>query len=183
MSSKLWLVRHAQPLVAQGVCYGATDVAAHAQATWEAAQALSKQLPRGITVLSSPLQRCSQLAGTLLELRPDLPFSHDARLVEFDFGLWEGQRWDEIPQPAWDDWTADFGNHRFGGKDSVNAILARVGAAWDAWRATGQDAVWITHAGVVRAVTLLADGRRTVDKASDWPSKPLPFGEWRVLEV
>jgi len=25
---KLWLVRHAQPLIPLGVCYGATDVAA-----------------------------------------------------------------------------------------------------------------------------------------------------------
>lgn len=180
---KLWLVRHAQPLVAQGVCYGASDVAAHAQATWEAAQALSGMLPRGLPVFASPLQRCTQLADTLLELRPDLPFTQDERLVELDFGLWENQRWDAIPQNAWDDWMADFGNHRFGGKESVNALMARVAAAWDAWRAQGHDAVWITHAGVVRAVSLLVQGQRTVERSEQWPSKPLPFGEWVELEV
>ena len=179
---KLWLVRHAQPLVLQGVCYGATDVDAHAQATWEAAQTLSQVLPQGVPVMASPLQRCTQLASVLHELRPDLPFTPDPRLVELDFGLWEGQRWDEIPQNAWDDWMADFGAHRFGGKESVNELLGRVVQAWDAWRQQQADAVWITHAGVIRAASLLVQHKRSVQQSSDWPSRALPFGECLVLD-
>lgn len=102
--------------------------------------------------------------------------------MELDFGLWENQRWDAIPQDAWDDWMADFGDHRFGGKESVNALLSRVGQAWDAWRECGQDAVWITHAGVVRAAGLLAQGQRTVERSAQWPTKALPFGAWVVVE-
>ena len=41
---RLWLVRHAQPLVAPGVCYGATDMPADVDATSQAAQALVDRL-------------------------------------------------------------------------------------------------------------------------------------------
>ncbi len=75
---------------------------------------------------------------------------------------------------------ADFGNHRFGGKESVNALMARVAAAWDAWRGSGQDAVWITHAGVVRAVSLLVQGQRTVERSSSGPASRCRLGSgWR----
>ena len=41
---KIWLVRHAQPLVEAGVCYGASDVAADRAATQDAAQRLAEAL-------------------------------------------------------------------------------------------------------------------------------------------
>jgi len=94
---KLWLARHAQPLIAPGICYGATDVPADAQTTLDAAQTLSRALPFGLLVSVSPLQRCELLKHSLQALRPDLVFKSDARLVEMNFGTWEGQRWDAIP--------------------------------------------------------------------------------------
>ena len=86
----LWLVRHAQPLIDAGVCYGATDVAADAHATAIAAQALANALPSRLTVWTSPLQRCEQLAQAVIGLRPDLSYEIDTRLLEMDFGVWEG---------------------------------------------------------------------------------------------
>ena len=47
---KLWLVRHAQPCVAAGVCYGALDVAAEPEATQSAALVLAKHLPTATAV-------------------------------------------------------------------------------------------------------------------------------------
>ena len=49
---KVWLVRHAQPLIAPGICYGATNMPAESQATLEAAQALARTLPPGIRVVA-----------------------------------------------------------------------------------------------------------------------------------
>jgi alpha-ribazole phosphatase len=69
---KLWLVRHAQPLVASGVCYGATDLAADPQATLQAAQVLALTLPKGAAVSSYPLQRYELLTHILRGLRLDL---------------------------------------------------------------------------------------------------------------
>ena len=175
---KLWLVRHAQPLIEPGVCYGATDVVADAQLTLEAAQALARILPQGVPIVSSPLQRCERLAQCLRGLRPDLAYKKDVRLMEMDFGCWEGQRWDAIPQAEFDRWLADFGDHRFGGRESVHEVMQRVANAWDEMQAHGSDAVWITHAGVIRAANLLALGVRQVSQAAQWPREAPAFGGW-----
>ena len=142
---KLWLVRHAQVLLPPGICYGATDVAADAAATLSTAQALAAELPQGLRLWVSPLQRCEQLAQALQGLRPDLAYkTTDPRLVEMDFGHWEGQTWSSIPQSALDAWVADFASHRFGGRESVADVMNRVALAWDATQQANQDAAWIT---------------------------------------
>lgn len=180
---KLWLVRHAQPLISPGVCYGATDVASDPQAMLEVAQALAKSLPNGVSVVSSPLKRCEHLARCLQGLRPDLTYKKDARLAEMDFGHWEGWRWDSIPQADFDRWTADFAGHRFGGKMSVCEFMQSVVSAWDETQCRGSDATWITHAGVIRAATLISRGERRVHQATQWPREAPDFGRWCELEA
>ena len=182
-SSRLWLVRHAAPLVAPGTCYGALDVPADAQSTRAAAERLATALPPGARVAHSTLQRCELLALDLQALRPDLALKTDARLAEMDFGAWEGQPWGHIPRAAFDAWLADFADAPPGeGGETVRALMARVGAAWDDWRASGADALWVTHAGVMRAALLLARGVRLPASAADWPADDLPFGEVLALQ-
>lgn len=132
-------------------------------------------------MISSPLQRCERLANCLQGLRPDLPYETDARLAEMDFGCWEGQRWDAIAQADYERWLAAFGSHRFGGRESVSEFMQRVAAAWDEAQRRGVDVVWITHAGVIRAVTLLRQGVRQPERAAQWPREVLAFGGWREL--
>jgi len=181
---RLTLVRHALPLVAPGVCYGALDLPADLQATQQAASKLAQSLPRlpgGVQVISSPLQRCELFAQALQGIRPDLTYKTDARLTEMNFGRFEGQRWDSMPPEALDNWTADFWQHRFGGVESVAEVMTRVASMWDEACASGQPQVWITHAGVIRAATLLAQGVRRIDRAQDWPLTAPAFGEWLAL--
>ncbi len=180
-STALWLVRHAQPLTASGLCYGASDIAADAQATQVAADALAAAVPMGIQVIHSPLQRCEQLAHVLQGLRPDLTYKTDVRLAEMNFGQWEGQRWDAIARTELDAWAADFASWRCGGAEMVSEVMHRVGAAWDETQASGRPTLWITHAGVIRAATLIASGQRRVDTAAQWPLKAPGFGQWCVL--
>lgn len=179
---KLWLVRHAQPLVDAGVCYGATDMAADAQATRACAQALAQVLPKGLRVISSPLQRCEQLALSLCGLRPDLILTRDARLAEMDFGRWEGQRWSDIPKAELDAWTADFFTLRFGGRESVQEFMQRVAAARADTTRQADEAVWLTHAGVIRAATLQAQGVADIERADQWPRQAPGFGDWLQLQ-
>lgn len=180
---KLWLVRHAQVAVAPGSCYGALDVPADATATHSCAQALAEVLPHGLIVSTSPLQRCEQLAQALQGLRPDLIFNNDARLREMDFGAWEGRPWDSIAQNEFNAWTSDFAHHAVGGHgESVSSVMARVGAAFDALPRDA-DAVWITHAGIIRATLLLARGARQVSRADQWPLEATACGEWRILPL
>ncbi len=127
--ARLWLVRHAAPLVAPGTCYGALDVPADAAATQTAALRLAAALPRAARVFHSPLQRCEQLAKVLQRLRPDLASKRDARLRELDFGAWEGQPWSAIAKSAIDAWTAAFATHAPGGGESLALMLERVASA------------------------------------------------------
>ena len=129
---QLWLARHAQPLIAPGVCYGQLDMAADAFPTAECALALARALPAGLRVMSSPLQRCEQLAQALRALRPDLAYKTDARLQEMAFGQWEGRAWQAIDPAELAAWTDDFANFQAGHSgESVTAFMARVGAAFD----------------------------------------------------
>ena len=180
---KLWLVRHAQPLVDAGVCYGRLDVPADKDATQASAQALAAALPLHTTLLTSPLQRCEHLAQSLCALRPDLAYKNDARLAEMDFGSWEGQRWDSIGAHALDAWTQDFAHHTPGGGESVTRFMERVAQVVDETRSAGQDTAWICHAGVVRATRLLLAGQRQVQHAHAWPKEAVPFGAWEVHEL
>jgi alpha-ribazole phosphatase len=180
---KLWLVRHAQPLIAPGVCYGVSDIPADTEFTAACAAQLAAELPPGLAVHSSPLQRCVQLAQALCALRPDLHLQEDARLREMDFGLWEGVRWDDIPRAAYDAWTANFGAERFGGQESVNELMERVAAARAAARAAGQEALWVTHAGVLRAMALLDQGLTRLDQAGQWPVSVAGCGQWQSVTL
>jgi len=173
----LWIVRHARPLIAAGICYGVLDVQSDSVATDQAARELADTLSTGAVLRVSPLTRCQQLARALCALRADLQARTDRRLREMDFGCWEGVAWDAIPQAALQAWTDDFGNHRFGGAESSNEVLARVGRAWDEDHGDS-DTVWITHAGVARAVRLLADGVRTLTRADQWPLEAPGYGKW-----
>jgi alpha-ribazole phosphatase len=180
----LWVVRHAQPLVAPGICYGALDMPAESDATQSAAQALARALPQGADVQVSVLQRCEQLAQHLRALRPDLTYKPESRLVEMHFGVYEGVAWADIPKAAVDAWTADFWRHRFGGQESVAEMMGRVAQVWDNClpaQAAGRVQVWITHAGVARAASLLAQGVRYVPSAGLWPVAAPAFGQWVEL--
>ena len=181
--NSLFLLRHAQPLVDAGVCYGQLDMPADTRATLHCAQALAKVLPPHITMVTSPLQRCEQLAQALLALRPDLILEKDARLQEMNFGAWEGQPWAAIARGELDAWTTHFATYQPGSNgESVNTFMTRVAAAFDGVpRST--DTLWVTHAGVIRAVELIASGKRQIQRADQWPIAAPAYGQWCKLTL
>lgn len=187
---RLLLVRHAPVTgIAPGCCYGALDLAADPAATQRAAAAVAAQLAPGTPVWSSSRRRTRLLGEALRALRPDLgPMRADARLDELDFGRWEGQPWAAIDRTEFDAWMADFAHTRVGGGESVAQLLARVAVAADAVaeevraqprtgaEGLAPDAVWITHAGVIRALDWLCTRPRELPQAADWPRLALDFG-------
>ena len=192
-SRRLWLVRHARPLVEPGLCYGSSDMPADAADTEHAANELAAMLPAGSTLLMSGLQRAQQLARALHARRPELaPPIADPRLNEMDFGRFELSRWDAIDPTEFDAWTADFHSHRFGGRESVAELLARVGQmlrdagliqqSTEIKYPDSQDLVWFTHAGVIRAASLLHERPGARPLATDWPVQAPGFGGWHCLD-
>ncbi|HEX4843569.1 MAG TPA: histidine phosphatase family protein [Limnobacter sp.] len=176
----LWLMRHAPVLLPPGICYGASDVLADEAATLDAAQHAAEQLPRGLPVRVSGLRRAQQLACQLAVLRPDLHAAIvDPRLNEMNFGCWEMQLWDAVPQSVFDAWLADFDHHRFGDVESTHMLLQRVGQALSELQT---DELWIAHAGVVRAVQWIVEhGMTPVRQAANWPATVVePGGVWML---
>ena len=179
----LWLVRHAQPLIDIGICYGQLDIKADPFETQKCAEMLKNVLPPSAFLLTSTLQRCELLSQEFIGLQPDLTFKKDARLQEMNFGQWEGRPWADIDPAALRAWTADFAHYRAGGTgESVAQFMARVASAFDELDPK-KDTVWLTHAGVIRAAKLIARGIRHISRADEWPTDAPAYGQWCKLTI
>ncbi len=150
----LHLIRHPPPRVAAETCYGRLDVPADPAAA--CAAALRADLPPGLPLWSSPLQRCRELAAAL---HPAPAF--DERLREMDFGAWEGRRWADIPRAELDAWAADIAGYAPPGGESPARLQQRV-LAFVA-TLTVAEAVLVTHAGVIRSLYAHVHGRPLAD--------------------
>ena len=176
----LWLLRHAQPLIAPGVCYGQLDVPADPGQTLQAGMRFASVMPNHAIVRHSPLQRCEQLAQTLQA--PEAHLITDPRLQEMHFGQWEGRSWNDIGKAAVDAWSQNLYGHAPGDGESLSAMLQRVKAALiESWQHDSQlgsrDVVWVTHAGVVRCVHWLLHYGEAHPTAQDWNLPAPAFGQ------
>lgn len=158
---QLYLIRHPQPDIAAGICYGQADIAANEIHCRTVLQQLQSTLPAGIPVFSSPLQRCARLAG-LLHPSPTI----DARLMEMHFGQWEMQSWDLIPRAEIDAWAADVAAYAPGGGESVTAMAARViDFLHDLAGNSQAAAAVVAHAGSMRLMLAYQPGMLPADLA------------------
>lgn len=113
-------------------------------------------------VVSSPLARCADFARTFAAER-GLPVEWDVRLVELDFGDWEGmgaetlqRTQSEVLGRFWaDPWTFAPPNG-----EPVAEFERRVRAAWaDISEChAGRHVLVVTHGGVIRLLLCLARG-------------------------
>lgn len=150
---RIHLIRHPEPAVDRGVCYGQSDVGLTVPAA-QAAERLRPLLPERYRLISSPLRRCRELATVLA---PD--HRCDPRLREIHFGEWEGRRWDDIPRHHLDDWAAAPFDHTPPGGESATAMAERViaFAAELAGDGTGdlhgdEELVLVAHLGPLRVL-------------------------------
>jgi len=180
---KLHLVRHPQPAVAPGLCYGATDVDV-VQEELDRVHAMlnGSRLPACLPVHTSPLKRCVRLARRLAgeNLRMD------ARLAEMDFGAWEMRAWSVIPRQEVDAWAADLLHYRPGGAESVLDVARRVAGFVDALRKDAVDeALVICHAGTIRLLSSMRPGRTLEQAALEAAATPhrIGYGDILTLEI
>lgn len=111
-------------------------------------------------IVSSPLARCAVFAQELSERR-GIPLSLDVRLRELDFGEWEGRTAAELMASESDTLTRFWRNplgHPPPGGETIQALQARVLAAWReiiGWR---EPALIISHGGPIRVILAHASG-------------------------
>lgn len=115
---RLHFIRHPQPEVPAGVCYGRSDLALKA-APGPEARRLNALLPSDYILYSSPLSRASSLASLLGTPRID------ARLQEMDFGRWELQPYEELSQEV-RAWAQDPLGYRIPGGETGREVAARI---------------------------------------------------------
>ena len=142
------LIRHTNPAIEKGICYGQTDLPPEEHLFEKEFVAILKKLPKQFDkVYSSPLQRCSKLAA---KLSKDPVF--DNRLMELNFGEWENKSWDKIEPTSLSVWMQDFVNEKAGGAESYAELHQRIVSFMEELQTTEyKNVVIITHAGCIRS--------------------------------
>lgn len=186
--AELWLWRHPKPINAAGRCIGQTDLAVDPRRAKRLAHhiravARRERLPREIW--TSPLRRCADVARWLK--RWGWRHHVDARLLELDFGAWDGRRWSEIDPAEVAAWTADFLHHAPGGGESLQQLRVRLhnylgGPSAGSTGSAVDDAavpprLIVAHAGWINALVV---SHITPLSASDWPAAPAYGQGFRV---
>ncbi|MEI7429429.1 MAG: alpha-ribazole phosphatase family protein [Betaproteobacteria bacterium] len=167
---QLFLIRHPRPLIDAGICYGQLDV--DCEDPQAVAEQLKRSLPAGTPIISSPLQRARKLALAL-----DSQAQIDERLIEINFGEWEGQPWANINRADLDAWAADVLDFTPPGGESV-ADLQRRAIDFVSTLETPRVAL-VTHAGILRA--LLGHYRQL--PVSQWTQLKFEFGQMTELKI
>jgi len=173
----IYLIRHTTPAIARGICYGQTDLDVTESFASEAAM-IRQHLPRSIgLVYSSPLKRCTLLAG---ELFPGKPLRLAPELMEIHCGDWEMRAWDDLPPEEVNPWMADFVQIRIPGGESYIDLHKRVTGCWEGIRRVAahpgegsatqtnmepatRDIAVIAHGGVIRSILSGITGTALID--------------------
>ncbi len=183
---RLLLIRHAKPIVEAGICYGRLDL----QADPEHRQALADRLdaqpaPRPVAVYSSPLARCLVSAHDMVSRGWPAP-RVEPRLVELDFGGWEGVAWKVIGKDAVAQWAADVSGFRPPGGETVRELADRAlqfVATLRAGRADGTlpdgDVAAFTHAGVMQTLPRVLRG----EALDGFGITRVDYGEVMVIDL
>jgi alpha-ribazole phosphatase len=159
-----YIIRHTKPDIAQGVCYGISDLALADTFEEEFAQILSV-LPieeifsaeNPLPIYSSPLQRCAILAKNLAKKMPknNTQITTDARLQEMNFGDWEMRAWADIPENEWKIWKDDWVNTPLPNGECQKMVYDRIMACVNEIIAQNPNgAIIVTHYGGI--VNILA---------------------------
>jgi len=143
------VIRHTPVEVNKNQCYGQLDVPL-ADSFEKDVKAIKKVLNDNYDIVySSPKKRCTQLASALAF---DTIVT-DERLLELNFGAWEGKLWHEIDQKALHLWMENFVSIAPIEGESLEEMYARISSFMNALRnKTYEKILIISHAGVIRCV-------------------------------
>lgn len=165
------LVRHLPTDLPRGLCYGRLDVPPGRGADPAPLRAALAGFGPA-RWFSSPARRCRALAGALAD---GAAIAEDTRLLELDFGAWEGLAWDDVPRAALDEWAADPWGFAPPGGESGAALVARLRSFHAGLR---QDCVVVAHGGPLKVLADLLAGRPV-----DLLAPAQPMGSLRILET
>lgn len=118
-------LRHPTPDIAQGICYGQTDMGIATVGHQQIEIAL-EETPALTRIIASPAKRCRKLAEQLAK-RDGLALEFDARLWEMHMGDWEGIAWKDIDIELSSAWLTDAHNNATPNGECFRDVQKRVG--------------------------------------------------------
>ncbi len=132
---------------------GSTDVPVAMDVQEQIAERLSNCDVSYSRIITSPLQRCRQLADMLATRNPVLKVDLEPDLRELHFGLYDGRSFDqleeqrEVLEAFWENPAAN----PLPDAETLDQAYRRMTAAWDRCLNTvNQDILIITHGGTIR---------------------------------
>jgi alpha-ribazole phosphatase len=147
---ELYFVRHIQPAIESGICYGQLDVPlpeGYEAQHLAVKEAVKEAVNDTTAVYTSPLQRC-RLMAEALSPSPVV----DDRLMELHFGEWEGKAWNAIDRKLLDIWGDNYITIGPPRGESLSMLVDRLRAFLDDLQKQNYEKVVIvTHAGIIRA--------------------------------
>ncbi len=150
----LVIVRHGRTEAnARGVLLGRLDVELDALGRAQAERLAASTGPVD-RVIASPLLRTRQTAAAF-----DQPVEIDERLVELDYGEFDGRPFDEVPEGTWARWRSDISFAPPGG-ESLRALGLRVRSFLDELTASpsGETVALVSHVSPIKAAVAWALG-------------------------
>lgn len=134
-------------------------------------------------IISSPLSRCATPA-TAWAQHSNTPYLTDNRLLELDYGSWEGMRTEEIQQQypsLLEQWRRDPSGMRPPGGESIESLQQRIQACWQELCATYADQrlLVVAHSGSLRM--LIAHVMQAPIATTRHLS--MPYACWSRIEV
>jgi len=174
----LLLIRHGRTDAnASGILAGRTPGVVLDEVGRETTKALSLRLKevKVAQVVVSPLERTQETAGLLFD--PSIPSTLDDRLIECDYGTWQGLKLSELAvHELWPIVQQRPDEMIFPDGEAMNDMAARASASMREWDAKlvaehGNDVVWaaVSHGDIIKAICADAMG--------------LPLGKFQTLMI
>lgn len=166
----MYFLRHTKPIEYGTICYGQLDIEVTKASIQEAVDKMDPKF-KSMKIISSPLKRCLHLTQKISD-----DFTIDNRIMEFNFGVFEGVLWKDIPREEIDSWSTNPEEFSFKDGESYLDLRYRVLSFLNEHKESDNTLV-VTHAGVIKCCLDILHGVNIRDILF----LEVPFGE--VLEL
>ncbi len=175
---KLTIIRHTSVAIEKGLIYGRTDVPLSDTFQFEAKIIRNKLNSDFDKIYTSPSKRCVELSNLLW---PKFPKTEDERIMELNFGTWEGKNWNDIDQTSEANyWFNDFINQPCPKGESYADLLNRVESfIHSIQQSPYKNIAIVCHGGSIRAFLSIIN-QRSPKEVFD---QKINFGEVISLEI
>lgn len=154
---EIYLIRHTEPLIEAGTCYGQLDCMVNDDYAEQLAKISAYFNNKAISAIyTSPLQRCALLAEDLAEQHHVSDLIYKDALKEIHFGDWEGVKWDDIGRSKIEQWNENRLHFEFPNGESPWSFRQRVLKEYAALQSVpimeDKAIIVVAHAGVIRTI-------------------------------